>query len=130
MVIVRSRFSLFDLGIFSIYKIKVKMLSYVCVCVFVFNILQTNKAIWRWCNGFKSHPTDWRSWESNLLSLLYKAIGLSTTRRLFKTNCYSDFIVKILIKEQRVLTFKALSKLEKNTPNFDISFFIFLENKA
>ena len=45
----------------------------------VFNVPPTAKVIWRWGHGLKSHPTDWRSRESNLRPLVYKASDLSTT---------------------------------------------------
>ena len=37
---------------------------FVCMYVFVFNVPPTAEVIQRWGHGFKSHPTDWRSWES------------------------------------------------------------------
>ena len=49
------------------------------VVVLVFNVPPTAKVIWRRGHGLKSHPTDWRSRESNLRPLVYKASGLSTT---------------------------------------------------
>ena len=47
--------------------------------VFVFNVPLTAKVIWRWGHGLKPPTTDWWSWGSNLLPLVYKASGLSTT---------------------------------------------------
>ena len=47
--------------------------------MFVLNVKPTAKVIWRWAHSLKSHRTDWRSWESNLQPLVYKASGLSTT---------------------------------------------------
>ena len=49
------------------------------IVVLVFNVPPTAKVIWRRGHGLKSHPTDWRSRESNLRPLVYKASGLSTT---------------------------------------------------
>ena len=46
--------------------------------VFMFNVPPTAQVIWR-RGPRKSHPTIWWSRGSNLLSLLYKASGLSTT---------------------------------------------------
>ena len=45
----------------------------------MFNVPPTAKVIWRRGHGLKSHPTDWRSRESNLRPLVYKASSLSTT---------------------------------------------------
>ena len=53
------------------------------VVVLVFNVPPTAKVIWRRGHGLKSHPTDWRSRESNLRPLVYKASGLSTTPQRF-----------------------------------------------
>ena len=53
------------------------MLGY--LVVLVFNVPPTAKVIWRRGHGLKSHPTDWRSRESNLRPLVYKASALSTT---------------------------------------------------
>ena len=55
----------------------------VCVCVFLFNIPPTAKVIWRWGHSLKSHPTDWRSWGSNMGSLgtrqmVYRLHGVTT----------------------------------------------------
>ena len=52
---------------------------------FVFNVPPTAKVIWRQGLSLKSHLTNWRSWGSNLLPLVYKTSGLSTTpqRHLF-----------------------------------------------
>ena len=59
----------------------------VVVVVLVFNVPPTAKVIWRQGHGLKSHPTDWRSRESNLRPLVYKASGLSTTpQRLLSGN--------------------------------------------
>ena len=55
-----------------------KSLSSAAVVV-MFNIPPTAKVIWRRGHGLKSHPTNWRSRESNLRPLVYKASGLSTT---------------------------------------------------
>ena len=52
-----------------------KMLSVIVVVV----VPPTAKVIWRRGHGLKSHPTDWRSRESNLRPLVYKASDLSTT---------------------------------------------------
>ena len=51
----------------------------ILIVVLVFNVPPTAKVIWRRGHGFKSHPTDWRSRESSLRPLVYKASGLSTT---------------------------------------------------
>ena len=54
----------------------------VVVVVLVFNVPPTAKVILRQGHGLKSHPTDWRSRESNLRPLVYKASDLSTTPQL------------------------------------------------
>ena len=46
--------------------------------MFVFSDSPTAKVIWGLGHGFKSHLTDWRSRESNLQSLVFRACGLST----------------------------------------------------
>lgn len=46
---------------------------HVCLFVFQFYVPPTNKFIWRRSVDLKSHPKDWRSWESNLRSLVYMA---------------------------------------------------------
>ena len=51
----------------------------VVVVVFVFNVPQIAKVIWRQGHVLKSHLTDWFSQKSNLQPLVYKASGLSTT---------------------------------------------------
>ena len=52
---------------------------------FGFNVPPTAKVIWRRGHSLKSHPTDWKSRESNPRPLVYKASGLSTTpRRLLR----------------------------------------------
>ena len=38
-----------------------------------------SRLIWRRGQGLKSQPTDWRSRESSLRPMVYKASGLSTT---------------------------------------------------
>ena len=48
--------------------------------MFVFNVPPTAKVIRRRGQCLKSHPTDWRSWGSNMRPLVYKAKGLSTTQ--------------------------------------------------
>ena len=54
-----------------------------CTCsyvvVLVFEVPSTDKVIWRRGHGLKSHPTDWKSLESNLRPLVYKGSDLSTT---------------------------------------------------
>ena len=47
--------------------------------MFVFNVPPTAKVMWGRGHGLKSHPADWRSRESTLRPLVYKASGLSTT---------------------------------------------------
>ena len=48
------------------------MLKLIIVVVLVFNVPPTAKVIWRRGHGLKSHPTDRRSRESNLRSLVNK----------------------------------------------------------
>ena len=48
------------------------MLKLIIVVVLVFNVPPTAKVIWRRDHGLKSHPTDRRSRESNLRSLVNK----------------------------------------------------------
>ena len=77
--------------------------------MFVFNVPPTAKVIWRWGHGLKSQPTDWRSWESNLRPLVYKASGLSTIpQRLLaldseSQSCPSDPSFKRSISNRQVV---------------------------
>ena len=78
--------------------------------VLVFNFPPTAKVIWRRGHGLKSHPTDWRSRESNLRPLVYKASGLSTTpqRLLYRCLTSLQYFVSLLNKKQKfALTLKA-----------------------
>ena len=59
----------------------------------VFNVPPTAKVIWKRGNGLKSHPTDWRSRESILPPLVYKASGLSTTPQTYSVHTV-DFMTQ------------------------------------
>ena len=56
----------------------------------MFNVPPTAKVIWRRGHGLKSHPKDWRSWESNLRPLVYKASDLSTTPQRLLVCAYNS----------------------------------------
>ena len=60
----------------------------VLLYVFVFSVAPTAKVKWRWGYSFKSHPTDWSTWGSNLRLLVYKVNGLSTTSRRLLFVCF------------------------------------------
>ena len=70
--------------------------------VLVFNVPPTAKVIWRQGHSLKSHPTDWRSRESNLRPLVYKASSLSTTpQRLLDPEQAGHFVLNLLMAFQK-----------------------------
>ena len=86
--------------------------AFAFVVVLVFNVPPTAKVIWRRGHGFKSHPTDWRSRESNLRPLVYKASGLSTTpQRLLPLHLKRSF--KCLNHNQCLMSVKCNVKAKK-----------------
>ena len=80
------------------YTTQLLMALVFVVVVFVFNVPPTAKVIWRRGHGLKSHPTDWRSRESNLRPLVYKASGLSTTPRRLLALVYKTGI-KLMMRQ-------------------------------
>ena len=88
----------------------------IVVVVFVFNVTPTAKVMWRRSHGFKSHPTDWWSRESNLRPLVYKASGLSTTpQRLLSEALLNPKSPIYNLQQTTISKFGAISKTRNVT---------------